>query len=116
MIRLEATEVGPPQTLVWFNGLVALNEFLMDVIEAAGLLAPEAEYDAVAVIPGTLFHPEEFEVPLEETWAAGGDHCGKDAEDEEMAGEAAEREAELAVVKPFTFKAGDEPLEPLTEL
>lgn len=116
MIRLEAMEVGPPQTLVWFNGLVALNEFLMDVIEAAGLLGPEAEYDAVAVIPGTLFHPEEFEVPLERTWAAGGDHCGKDAEDEEIAGEAAEREAELAVVKPFTYEAGDEPLEPLTEL
>lgn len=57
VIRLEAIEMGPPQTLVWFNGLVALNEFLMDVIELgiAELADPVAEYDAVAVIPGTFF-------------------------------------------------------------
>ena len=57
MIRLEAIEMGPPQTLVWFNGLVALNEFLMDVIELgiAELADPVEEYDAVAVIPGTFF-------------------------------------------------------------
>lgn len=33
VMRLEAMEMGPPQTFVWFNGLVTLNGFLMDVIE-----------------------------------------------------------------------------------
>lgn len=44
VIRLEATEMGPPQTFVWFTGL-----------EAAELAAPEAEYEAEAVIPSTFF-------------------------------------------------------------
>lgn len=55
VIRLEATEMGPPQTFVWFTGFVALNGFLMDVIEAAEMAAPEAEYEAEAVTPSTLF-------------------------------------------------------------
>ena len=57
VIRLEATEIGPPQTLVWFNGLVTLDGFLMDVMKVgvAELAAPEAEYEAVALIPGTFF-------------------------------------------------------------
>lgn len=56
VIRLEATEIGPPQTFVWLTGLVTLNGFLMDVIEAgaAVLTAPEAEYEAEAVTPGTF--------------------------------------------------------------
>lgn len=33
VIRLEAMEMGPPQTFVRLNGLVTLNGFLMDVIE-----------------------------------------------------------------------------------
>ena len=49
--------MGPPQTLVWFTGLVTLNGFLMDVIEAgvAVLATLEAEYEAEAVTPGTFF-------------------------------------------------------------
>ena len=48
--------MGPPQTFVWLIGLVTLNGFLMDVIEVgiAELVAPEAEYEAEAVIPGTF--------------------------------------------------------------
>ena len=57
VIRLEATDMGPPQTFVWFTGLVTLTGYLMDVIEAeaAELAAPEAEYEAEAVTPGTFF-------------------------------------------------------------
>ena len=56
MIRLEATEAGPPQILVWFAGLVTLNGFLIDVIEEgnAELAVPGVESEAVAVIPGRL--------------------------------------------------------------
>lgn len=57
VIRLEAIEMGPPQTFVWFIGVVTLNGFLMEVIEAgiAELAAPEVEYEAEAVTPGTFF-------------------------------------------------------------
>ena len=57
VIRLDAMEMGPPQTLVWFNGLVALNGFLIDVIEMGigEVAVPEVEYDTVAVMPGTCF-------------------------------------------------------------
>lgn len=57
VIRLVAMEMGPPQTFVWFNGLVTLNGLLMDVIEEgiAELEAPDAEYEAVAVIPAIFF-------------------------------------------------------------
>lgn len=61
-------------------------------------------------------HPEEFEDPLETAWTSGGDHCGKEVGDEEMGEEAAEREAELAVVKPFALKDSDGLLEPVVEL
>ena len=54
MIKFEATEMGPPQTFVWFNGLVALYGFFIDVIEVgnAALAVPE---EGIAVIPGTIF-------------------------------------------------------------
>ena len=57
VIRFEATETGPPQPLVWFMGLVTLNGFLMEVIEVGNTerAAPEAEYEAEGVIPGTFF-------------------------------------------------------------
>ena len=57
VIRFEATEMGPPQTFVWFNGLVALDGFCMDVIEVGitVLAVPEKECEKVAVIPGTIF-------------------------------------------------------------
>lgn len=54
VIRLEAMEMGPPQAFVWFTGLVALNGFFMDVMEAAELAASDAEYEAEAVAPSTL--------------------------------------------------------------
>ena len=68
--------MGPPQTFVWFTALVTLKGFLMDVIEAgaAELAAPEAEYEAEAVTPGTFFSfwstrnfgkVDEFEDPFE---------------------------------------------------
>ena len=57
MIEFEATEMGPPQTFVWFNGLVALNGFLIDVIEMgiAALAVPKKGCEGVAVIPGAIF-------------------------------------------------------------
>ncbi|KAL9077185.1 MAG: hypothetical protein Q9161_000451 [Pseudevernia consocians] len=112
VMRLEAMEMGPPQTFVWLIGLVTLNGFLMDVIEVgiAELVAPEAEYAAEAVIP------DEFEDPLDAAWTFGRDPCGKEAKDEETAGEAAEGKAEGEVVKPFTLKDSDEPLGLLAEL
>lgn len=88
-------------------------------------MAPEAEYEAVAVIPGTfcsfwstwnLGNPDEFKDLLDAAWTFGRDHCGKEAEGEERAGEAAEGEAEGEVVKPFTLKDSDEPLGLLAEL
>ena len=48
---------------------------------------------------GNFGIPEEFEDPLEAPWISGGDHGGKETEDEETAGEAAEREVEEMVVK-----------------
>ena len=61
--------------------------------------------------------PDEFEDPLEEApWICGGDHCGKETEDEETAGEAAEREVEERVVKSLALKDSDEPLGLLVEL
>ena len=125
VIKLEATEMGPPQTFVWFTDLVTLTGLLMDVIEAgvAELATPEAEYEADAVIPGTFFsfwstlnfgNPDELEDPLEIVRTSDGDHCEKNAEDEETAGEAADMEAE-EVVKPFELEETYEPLGPLTE-
>ena len=57
VIKFEATEMGPPQTFVWFNGLVALYGFLIDVIEVgiAILAVPEKGFEGVAVIRGTTF-------------------------------------------------------------
>lgn len=57
VIKFEATEMGPPQTFVWFTALAALKGFLMDVIEAgdAELADPEAEYGPEAVTPGMFF-------------------------------------------------------------
>ena len=60
--------------------------------------------------------PDEFEDPLEAPWICGGDHCGKETEDEETAGEAAEREVEETVVKSLALKDSDEPLGLLVEL
>ena len=48
------------------------------------------------------------------SWYSGDD--GKDAEDEERAGETAEREAMEAVVEPVVLKEMDEPLRPLAEV
>lgn len=124
VITLEATEIGPPQTFVWLTGLVTLNGFLMDVIEAgvAELATPEAEYEVEAEIPGTFFsfwstwnfgNQDELEDPLVIARTSDGDHCEKDDEDEETAGEVADMEAE--VVKPFELEEMYEPLGLLTE-
>ena len=65
---------------------------------------------------GDLGIPDEFEDPLEASWIWGGDHCGKETDDEETAGEAWEKEVEETVVKSLALKDNDEPLGLLVEL